>query len=477
MRDGHAEMNPEMEEHLRGLGYGIPEDPEGGHCTLTAGEEQLFPDSICLMEEVVRRANMLKSYKRVMTNKGAAGVDGVTVEELRDYLKAHWERIRGELLRAEYKPQPVRRVDIPKSGGGSRMLGVPTVIDRLIQQAVLQVLGPIFDRGFSESSYGFRPGRSAQQAVLKARKYIMAGRRWVVDIDLSKFFDRVNHDILMSRVSRKVKDKRVLRLIGSFLRAGISHEGEVESRREGTPQGGPLSPLLANILLDDLDKELERRNHKFCRYADDCNIYVRSQQAGERVMASVTEFLEKKLKLKVNRDKSDVDRPWKRKFLGYTVLSHKDAKLKPAPESLKRARRNLKEIFHRGRGRNMERVIADVNRFTIGWVHYFRHSDVRGVFSALDEWIRRRLRAIIWRQWKRRWTRFRELVKRGLAEERARMSAFNDRGPCWNSGKSHMNQAFPIVWFDNRGLVKLSKLHRDLCLSGTAVYKQVCTVV
>jgi RNA-directed DNA polymerase len=295
--------------------------------------------------------------------------------------------------------------------------------------------------------------------VLRAREYIAEGRRWVVDIDLSKFFDRVNHDILISRVSRRVKDKRMLRLIGSFLRAGIFHKDEVESRREGTPQGGPLSPLLANILLDDLDKELERRNHKFCRYADDCNIYVKSQQAGERVMESVTRFLEKKLKLVVNRDKSDVDRPWKRKFLGYTVLPQKDAKLRVAPESLRRARANLKEIFRRGRGRNIERVIAEVNQFTVGWVHFFRYSGVKASFGMLDAWIRRRLRAIIWRQWKRNWTRFQELMKRGLTEERAAISAFNRRGPWWNSGKSHMNQAFSGYWFDAMGLVRLSKLY------------------
>ena len=464
MRAGHVETNPEIEEHLRGLGYGIPEEPKGGHCTLTA-EEQLFPDSMFLMEKVVTRANMLESYKRVLSNKGAAGVDGVTVEELHEYSKTHWDRMRRELLRAEYKPQPVRRVDIPKPGGGTRMLGVPTVIDRLIQQAVLQILGPIFDKGFSESSYGFRPGRSAHQAILQAREYIAGGKRWVVDIDLSKFFDRVNHDILMSRVARKIKDKRMLRLIGSFLRAGIFHEGKVESRREGTPQGGPLSPLLANILLDDLDKELERRDHSFCRYADDCNIYVTSQRAGERVMKSVTEFLEKKLKLVVNRDKSDVDRPWKRKFLGYTFLLQKDAKLKVAPESLKRAKGKLKEIFRSGRGRNINKVIAEVNQFSVGWLHYYRYSGIKVTFSTLDEWIRHHLRKIIWRQWKRNWTRRRELMKRGLTEENAVRSAFNRRGPWWNSGASHMNRAFPIFWFEKMGLVQLSKLHKELCLT------------
>ena len=345
------------------------------------------------------------------------------------------------------------------------MLGVPTVIDRLIQQAVLQILGPVFDKDFSASSYGFRPGKSAHQAVLQAREYIAGGKRWVVDIDLSKFFDRVNHDILMSRVARKIKDKRVLRLIGSFLRAGILHEGKVESRREGTPQGGPLSPLLANVLLDDLDKELERRNHSFCRYADDCNIYVTSQKAGERVMESITAFLEKKLKLVVNRDKSDVDRPWKRKFLGYSFLPYKDAKLKVAPKSLKRAKHNLKEIFRRGRGRNIERVIAEVNRFLVGWLHYYRYSGVKSTFSTLDEWIRHHLRKIIWCQWKRNWTRRRELMKRGLSEENAVMSAFNSRGPWWNSGASHMNRVFPIFWFEKRGLVQLSKLHKELCLT------------
>ena len=465
MRDEHVDTNPEREEHCLEAGYGIPLEQDDGHGILTAKEDLLFPNSMCLMEEVVRRANMLESYKRVLSNKGAPGIDGVTVKELQDFCNTHWDRIRGELLRAEYKPQPVKRIDIPKPGGGLRMLGVPTVIDRLIQQAMLQILGPIFDKEFSDSSYGFRPGKSAHQAVLKAREYVTDGKRWVVDIDLSKFFDRVSHDILMSRVARKIKDKRVLRLIGSFLRAGIFHEGKVESRREGTPQGGPLSPLLANILLDDLDKELERRNHKFCRYADDCNIYVKSQAAGERVMESITRFLEQKLKLEVNKDKSGVDRPWKRKFLGYSFHAHKEVKLKVAPGSLKRAKGKLKEIFHRGRGQNINRVIANVNQFTVGWVHYFRHSGVKITFKVLDEWIRHHLRKIIWVQWKWNWTRRRELMKRGLSEERAVMSAFNQRGPWWNSGRSHMNWAFPVLWFENKGLVQLSKLHKKLRLT------------
>ena len=343
-----------------------------------------------------------------------------------------------------------------------RKLGIPTVVDRLIQQAILQVLDPIFDPGFSESSYGFRKGRSAHQAVMKACEYVQAGNRWVVDLDLEKFFDRVNHDVLMSRVARKVKDKRVLRLIRGYLQAGVMDGGLVEPSREGTPQGGPLSPLLSNILLDELDKELERRGHVFCRYADDCNIYVASQRAGERVKESVTAFLAKRLKLKVNEEKSAVDRPWKRKFLGYTLTAEGKPRLKVAPESEARLKAKLKDIFRRGRGQNLQRVIEKMKLVLVGWMNYFSLARVRNVFERLDEWIRRRLRVILWRQWKRPFTRAKRLMARGLSEQKAWKSACNGRGPWWNAGAAHMNLAYPKAYFDRLGLVSLLDRHLRL---------------
>ena len=309
------------------------------------------------MEAILGRENMMAALRRVEANKGAAGADGMPVEELRAYLVANWPHIKEDLLAGRYRPAPVRGVEIPKPGGGKRLLGIPTVLDRLIQQAMHQVLMPLFDPGFSGSSYGFRPGRSAHQAVLAARSHMAAGRRWVVDIDLEKFFDRVNHDVLMARVARKVADKRVLRLIRRYLQAGLLLDGLATARREGTPQGGPLSPLLSNILLDDLDKELERRGHAFCRYADDCNIYVRSRRAGERLMASLTRFLAERLRLAVNLAKSAVDRPWKRSFLGYTVTAHKEPRLRVAAKSVGRLRDKLRDLFRQGRGRSVGRTV------------------------------------------------------------------------------------------------------------------------
>jgi RNA-directed DNA polymerase len=415
------------------------------------------------MEEVVESKNMREAYRKVVGNQGAAGIDQMPVGALKAYLKVEWPAVKEALLGDHYRPQPVRRVEIPKPGGkGIRKLGIPTVVDRMIQQAIFQVLDPIFDPGFSESSYGFRKGRSAHQAVLKACDYVRAGSRWVIDLDLEKFFDRVNHDVLMSRVARKVKDKRVLRLIRGYLQAGIMDGGLVEPSREGTPQGGPLSPLLSNILLDELDKELERRGHAFCRYADDCNIYVASQRAGERVKESVTAFLAKRLKLKVNEEKSAVDRPWKRKFLGYTLTAEGEPRLKVAPESEARLKAKLKDIFRRGRGQSLQRVIEKMKLVLVGWMNYFSLARVRNVFERLDEWIRRRLRVILWRQWKRAPTRAKRLLGRGLPEEQARKSAGNGRGPWWNAGAPHMNLAFPKAFFDRLGLVSLLDRHLDL---------------
>ena len=409
------------------------------------------------MEAVVERENMKLALARVEQNRGAAGVDKMTVEQLRAYLREHWLRIKEELLADDYQPQPVLKVEIPKPGGkGMRILGIPTVVDRLIQQALHQVISPIFEPDFSESSYGFRPNRSAQQAVVKAREYVREGGRWAVDIDLEKFFDRVNHDILMSRVARRVKDKRVLRLIRRYLQAGMMSNGLATARREGTPQGGPLSPLLSNILLDELDKELERRGHKFCRYADDCNIYVQSQSSGERVMKSITNFLDRRLRLKVNAEKSAVARPWERKFLGYSLTSNREPRLKVAKESVQRLKGKLREIFRRGRGRKLGKLIGDeLTPLLRGWMNYFRLAEVKGIFAELDSWIRRKLRCLIWRHWKRPFTRAKGLMQRGLDEVRAWESATNGRGPWWNAGASHMNVAFPKSYFDRCKLLSL----------------------
>jgi group II intron reverse transcriptase/maturase len=413
------------------------------------------------MEEIVSRSNMMKAYNRVVSNKGAAGVDCMTTGQLKGYLQTEWPRIKGELLNGTYSPLPVRKVEIPKPGGGTRMLGIPTVLDRLIQQAMYQELGPLFDPGFSASSYGFRPGKSAHQAVLAARDHVAGGKRWVVDIDLAKFFDRVNHDILMSRVARKIKDKRVLLLIRRYLQAGLFEGGVISPRSEGTPQGGPLSPLLSNILLDELDKELERRGHSFCRYADDCNIYVGTKRSAERVMASVTTYLEKRLKLTVNQEKSAVDRPWHRQFLGYGMTHHRIPKLKVGEKALERFKSKLREISRMGRGRNLKRVIEEVTPILRGWSNYFKHSEVKKPFEELDSWFRRKLRCILWRQWKRSFTRARKLMQRGLSEERAWRSATNGRGPWWNSGASHMNAAFTTSYFRKLGLISLlSQFHR-----------------
>jgi RNA-directed DNA polymerase len=367
-----------------------------------------------LMEAIVAAENMRQAVQRVRENKGSPGVDGMTVDELPDHLKAAWPRLKQSLLEGTYVPQPVRRVEIPKPDGGTRQLGISSVVDRVIQQAILQVLSPLYDPTFSESSHGFRPKRSAHQALKQAREHVGDGNVWVVDIDLEAFFDRVNHDILMGRLARRIGDKQLLRLIRRYLQAGIMINGVVMDRQEGTPQGGPLSPLLANVLLDELDRELERRGHKFCRYADDCNIYVRSQRAGERVMKSVSRFVEKKLRLKVNRAKSKVDRVSKRDFLGFRILDGGETQLRIASERLKRFKDRVRRITGRNRGVSLGTVLEELGRYTDGWLGYYWVTQTPWLFKNLDGWMRRRIRCFLWIQWKTAKNRTRHLLAAGV---------------------------------------------------------------
>ncbi len=427
----------------------------------TSVDKKPSPETMELMEHVVERENMILAYKQVVRNKGSAGIDKMSVDQLKPYLAEHWAEIKESLLRGKYKPQAVRVVFIPKPKGGQRQLGIPTVMDRLIQQALHQVLNPIFDPTFSEYSYGFRKGKNAHQALKKAQEHQRSGKRWVVDMDLAKFFDEVNHDVLMSKIAKRIEDKRVLRLLRRYLRSDIMIDGMVSQRDKGTPQGSPLSPLLSNIMLDELDKELELRGHSFCRYADDCNIYVRSRRSGERVLDSITKYVEKKLRLKVNQEKSAVDRPSRRTFLGYSFTAHKEPRLRIPKETIQRFKSKCKQLFRQGRGRNLGKFInEDLNPVIQGWINYFGQAEVKGFAEELDGWIRRRLRLILWRQWKRSKTRYRKLLSAGLSLERAKTSSANGRGPWWNSGASHMNDAFRKKFFDNHGLVcMLDKLY------------------
>jgi RNA-directed DNA polymerase len=455
MSEPDADQKAEMSERPPRVGDGIAESTDAARQADTARDEHAEDQIPVTLEKVLCRENMWRAYERVVSNQGAPGIDGITVEELKPLLQARWEAFRKELLDGTYEPSPVRKVEIPKPDGGIRTLGIPTVVDRLIQQALYQALQGWYDPTFSDSSFGFRLGRGAHDALERAREHVTAGHRWVVDMDLEKFFDRVNHDILMSRLARRIEDKRILRLIRRYLQAGMMEGGWVSPRSEGTPQGGPLSPLLSNILLDELDKELERRGHRFVRYADDCNIYVRSQRSGERVLASIERFLRERLRLTVNRDKSAVDRPWNRKFLGYTFTTRFQAQLKIAPQSVRRFKARMRTLLRRGRGQNLGHVIEGLRPVLVGWTGYFRKSEVRRQFEDLDQWLRRKLRAILWRQWKRPWTRAREMVRRGLARERAWTSAMNGRGPWWNAGASHMNHAIPTRYLRQLGLTSL----------------------
>src|SRR5450759_776192 len=408
-----------------------------------------------LMEEVCERENLKEALRQVKGNKGSAGVDGITVNQLTDYLKQHWPVIREQLLKGTYEPKPVRRVEIPKPDGGVRKLGIPTVLDRFVQQAVQQVLQKQWDPTFSEHSYGFRPGRSAQQAVAQAQRYIAEGYGWCVDFDLEKFFDRVNHDKLMGQIAKRVEDKRLLKLIRAFLNAGVMEDGLVSPSVEGTPQGGPLSPLLSNLVLDELDRELERRGHRFVRYADDSNIYVRSERAGQRVMESVKRFITDKLKLKVNESKSAVARPQERKFLGFSFTAGPDLKRKIAPKAIDRFKERIREITAKSRGRSMEKVMEELARYVRGWRGYFGFCETPSVLRDLDSWIRRRVRCAFWRQWKTGRQRYAELVRRGVSRESAAKTAGSRCGPWRVSQSPALDQALSNAYLTSFGLPSL----------------------
>jgi RNA-directed DNA polymerase len=415
-----------------------------------------------LMEQVVERNNLLQALHRVERNKGAAGVDGMAVKSLRSYLLNNWPLVREELLNGTYRPLPVRRVEIPKPDGGIRLLGIPTVLDRLIQQALLQVLTPIFDPTFSPLSFGFRPGRSARDAVKTAQLFIRQGFRFVVDMDLEKFFDRVNHDILMAKLAKRISDKRVLRLIRRYLQAGILINGCKIASEEGTPQGGPLSPLLANIMLDDLDKELKKRGHRFVRYADDCNIYVKTKRSGERVLESVKDFVEKRLKLKVNEEKSAVDRPWKRKFLGFSFTHHHVSRLRLAPKTVKRFKDKIRELTSRRHSQSMQERIQKLNVYLKGWCGYFRIAETPSLFKVFDEWIRRRLRMCLLKQWKKPKTRTKNLVALGLPREWAGLIGCSRKGYWRLSNTPQMNKALGLAYWRSQGLVSLSERYNAI---------------
>jgi RNA-directed DNA polymerase len=419
-------------------------------------------DGSNLMERVIARDNMLQALRRVESNQGAPGIDKVTVGELQAYCRQHWQNIRQELLADTYKPQPVLRVTIPKPGGGVRDLGIPTVIDRLIQQALLQQLTPLFDPDFSDSSHGFRPGRSPQAAVKQAKQYVEAGYGWVVDIDLDKFFDRVNHDMLMARVARKVTDKRVLRLIRRYLQSGVMINGVIVETEAVTPQGGPLSPLLSNIVLDDLDKELEKRGHKFVRYADDCNIYVKTPRAGERVMESVRRFIEKKLKLKVNEAKSAVGRPKQRKFLGFSILgSGQQTKLALAPQTKRRFKQRMRELTRRSNGKNMAQRLEAINRYLQGWLSYYSLADTKKVLKDLESWLKRRLRSCQWAEWQKPKARYRGLRTLGLSHAEAYKLANTSKGP-WRIAGGPLNWIMPNKYWREQGLLDLMERYHKL---------------
>jgi RNA-directed DNA polymerase len=415
-----------------------------------------------LMDRILSRENLIEALKRVEKNKGSHGIDGMSVKLLRRHLYDNWETLCNSLRMGTYQPNPVRRVEIPKPNGGVRLLGIPTVTDRFIQQAIAQVLTPLFDPTFSEHSYGFRPNRRGHDAVRKAKEYISEGYRWVIDMDLEKFFDKVNHDKLMGILASRIQDRLVLKLIRKYLQAGVMINGVVYDAEEGTPQGGPLSPLLSNILLDKLDKELESRGHKFVRYADDCNIYMKSRKAGERVMNSITSFIEQKLKLKVNKEKSAVDRPWKRKFLGFSFTVNKKPKVRIANESIKRLKTKIRELTSRSKPIPMEIRIEKLNQYLTGWCGYFALADTPSKFKEFDEWIRRRLRMIEWKQWKKPKTRVRKLKGLGVPDHKAHEWG-SSRKKYWRIACSPiLHKTLDNSYWSNRGLKSLYQRYEFL---------------
>jgi group II intron reverse transcriptase/maturase len=454
LEDAMRQKTEQLVLPLEGRGEAPRGQRSGEASTAASGNER--PGTDRLMEEVVQRGNAKAALKRVRQNKGSPGVDGMTVDELPEYLVESWEAIREQLLAGTYQPRPVKRQAIPKSGGGVRELGIPTVLDRLVQQAILQVLQPRFDPTFSEHSHGFRPGRRAHDAVCEAQRYIQDGRRVVVDVDLEKFFDRVNHDVLMGKLAGKIADKRMLGLIRRYLEAGVMANGVVTERWEGTPQGGPLSPLLANVLLDEVDKELEKRGHAFVRYADDCNVYVRSRRAGEDVIETLRR-LYARLRLRVNEAKSAVGRPWDRKFLGYSfwVAAGRKVKRRVASKALAATKDRVREITARNGGRSMRTVIAELRAYLRGWKEYFRLAETPGVFSDLDEWIRRRLRLVQLKQWKRGTTVYRELTALGMCPEAAAKVAGGTRR-WWRNASGGIHVALTTSYYDRMGVPRLA---------------------
>ena len=453
--DKWQNIQMELDFHSASMGEARPAGKEETESLSTTNEPENPANTNQLMEEVCERENLIEALRRVKSNRGSPGVDGMTVVVLNDYLKQHWPAIREQLLNGTYEPKPVRRVEIAKPDGGVRMLGIPTVLDRFIQQAVMQVLQRKWDRTFSDQSYGFRPGRSAHQAVARAQQYIAEGYEWLVDLDLEKFFDRVNHDRLMGQIAKRVEDKRLLKLIRGFLNAGVMENGLVSPSVEGTPQGGPLSPLLSNLVLDELDRELERRGHRFVRYADDSNIYVRSERAGQRVMESISRFITQTLRLKVNEAKSAVARPQERKFLGFSFTSGPEVKRKIAPKALERFKGRIREITRRAKSVSIETTIAELAPYMRGWRSYFGFCETPVVLEYLTRWIRLRLRAALWRQWKTPRRRQAALIALGVSKQLARNTAGSGRGP-WHLARSKaLSIALSNAYFKSLGLPTL----------------------
>ena len=421
---------------------------------------ELF-DTSRLLEKVLARDNMLEAIYKVIRNKGSHGVDNMKADELREHVINTWNTVKSKLLEGKYNPSPVRRVEIPKPDGGIRLLGIPTVQDRMIQQAIAQILNEIYEPIFSKSSYGFRPGRGAKDAIKKSEEYINQGNKWVVDMDLEKFFDKVNHNILVRKLERRIKDQRLIKLIRKYLESGVLINGIKVSSEKGTPQGGPLSPLLANIMLDDLDKELEKRGHKFCRYADDCNIYVKSKRAGERVMKSITNIIENELKLKVNRNKSNVDLVSRRKFLGFSFyFAEGGAKIRIHEKSIGRFKDKIREITNRNKGISMDYRLIKLNDMIIGWVNYFKIANASRKLMELDKWIRRRLRACMWKQWKKVRTRYRNLIKFGIPKPKAYQYANTRKGYWRISNSPILNKIFNNKYFEILGLISMTKVYQ-----------------